>query len=151
MSEERCPHCGSKVPLVRDAFCVTCGEPLDEPPEVPRPAHEQEASRSGRQQHAPATVGPYDLRPEERGYFVGWVVFVIAGVYFACRGLAEGRSLFIVGGSAAILLGASQAAVIAVSRLRPWRTAVGVIWTVLIIVGFVIFFAADFLGRPLFR
>ena len=32
MSYETCPHCGDKLPLVLDAFCVTCGEPLNEPP-----------------------------------------------------------------------------------------------------------------------
>jgi hypothetical protein len=32
--------------MVRDAFCVTCGEPLDEPPEVPRTPEEQRAFRA---------------------------------------------------------------------------------------------------------
>lgn len=32
-----CPHCGSRLPIVRDAFCTTCGKPLDEPPALPRP------------------------------------------------------------------------------------------------------------------
>jgi hypothetical protein len=44
MSE--CPHCGSKLPVVRDAFCITCGEALDEPPEVPRTPVERAAFRA---------------------------------------------------------------------------------------------------------
>jgi hypothetical protein len=38
MSEERCPHCSCELPLVRDAFCGACGEPLDEAPGVPATA-----------------------------------------------------------------------------------------------------------------
>jgi len=32
MDRGTCPHSGSTLPIVRDAFCATCGEPLDEPP-----------------------------------------------------------------------------------------------------------------------
>jgi hypothetical protein len=52
MSEERCPHCGRRVPLVRDAFCVTCGESLYEPPETPRTPEEQKAFRAQMEQEA---------------------------------------------------------------------------------------------------
>ena len=31
---ENCPHCGAVLPLVGDAFCSQCREPLDEEPEV---------------------------------------------------------------------------------------------------------------------
>ena len=34
MSEHKCPHCGASLPQVRDAFCATCREPLDEPAEA---------------------------------------------------------------------------------------------------------------------
>jgi hypothetical protein len=50
MSDERCPHCGSDLPGVRDAFCGICREPLDEPPEVPRTPEEQAAFRASREQ-----------------------------------------------------------------------------------------------------
>src|SRR5262249_3896600 len=30
-----CPHCGTSLPIVEDAFCPACREPLDEPPEHP--------------------------------------------------------------------------------------------------------------------
>jgi hypothetical protein len=56
MSEENCPHCGSKLPLVRDAFCVTCREPLDEPPEAPRSPEEQAAFRAQVEQEAKQTL-----------------------------------------------------------------------------------------------
>lgn len=52
MSEERCPHCGSELPVVRDAFCVTCGESLDELPDPPRTPHEQEIFRKQVEQEA---------------------------------------------------------------------------------------------------
>src|SRR5437762_999619 len=57
MSEERCPHCGIKLPIVRDAYCGTCGEPLDEPPEVPRTPEEQEAFRARVERDARQGVG----------------------------------------------------------------------------------------------
>jgi predicted amidophosphoribosyltransferase len=46
MSDECCPHCGSKLPLVVDAFCGTCGESLDEPPEEDRSPEDQAAFRA---------------------------------------------------------------------------------------------------------
>lgn len=46
MSDDACPHCGGKLPWVRDAFCGTCGERLDEPPAVPRSSEEQAAFRA---------------------------------------------------------------------------------------------------------
>jgi predicted amidophosphoribosyltransferase len=52
MSDGCCPHCGSTLPLVRDAFCVTCREPLDEPREVPRTPEEQVAFRARVEQEA---------------------------------------------------------------------------------------------------
>ncbi len=52
MLEGRCPHCGDKLPLARDAFCSTCGEPLDEPPAVPRSPQEQAAYRKQIEQEA---------------------------------------------------------------------------------------------------
>jgi predicted amidophosphoribosyltransferase len=53
---DNCPHCGSKLPFVRDAFCVTCGEPLDEPPEVPRTPEEQRAFRAQVEKQAKQTL-----------------------------------------------------------------------------------------------
>lgn len=41
-----CPQCGDRLPIVRDAFCVTCGEALDEPPKCPRTPEEQRAFRA---------------------------------------------------------------------------------------------------------
>ena len=35
---EVCPHCGERLPIVVDAFCPECREPLDEPPAQPRAA-----------------------------------------------------------------------------------------------------------------
>jgi predicted amidophosphoribosyltransferase len=52
MPEERCPHCGDKLPLARDAFCATCAERLDEPPERPRTPEEQRAFRARVEQEA---------------------------------------------------------------------------------------------------
>jgi predicted amidophosphoribosyltransferase len=46
MGNNTCPHCGDRLPIVRDAFCITCGEPLDEPPERPRTPEEQAAFRA---------------------------------------------------------------------------------------------------------
>jgi hypothetical protein len=42
---------------VRDAFCLTCREPLDEPPEVPRTPQEQEAFRARVEQEAKQSLG----------------------------------------------------------------------------------------------
>lgn len=47
MDDTTCPHCGSKLPIVRDAFCTFCHEPLDEPPAVPRTDEEKAAFRTG--------------------------------------------------------------------------------------------------------
>jgi len=52
MPNERCAHCGDKVPLVRDAFCGTCGEALDEPPATARTPEEQHAFRTKVEQEA---------------------------------------------------------------------------------------------------
>jgi predicted amidophosphoribosyltransferase len=57
MSDNTCPHCGSKLPWVRDAFCGTCHEPLDEPPPVPRTSAEQEAFRARVEQEAKRDIG----------------------------------------------------------------------------------------------
>jgi tetratricopeptide (TPR) repeat protein len=46
MSSENCPHCGARLPIARDAFCITCGEAVDEPPEIPRTAEAQKAFRA---------------------------------------------------------------------------------------------------------
>jgi len=46
MSTDVCPHCGVKLPLSQDAFCGTCGEAMDEPPEVARTPKEQAAFRA---------------------------------------------------------------------------------------------------------
>lgn len=35
-STEKCPHCGSALGGMRDAFCPECHEPLDERPPEPR-------------------------------------------------------------------------------------------------------------------
>jgi predicted amidophosphoribosyltransferase len=55
MADELCPHCGSKLPLARDAFCGDCGQPLDESPEVPRTLEEQVAYRKQIELHAKRT------------------------------------------------------------------------------------------------
>jgi hypothetical protein len=99
----------------------------------------------------PTPGSPYDLRPEERWYAVGWLLFVVAGVYFINRGIAEERSPWIFAGSVAILLGVSQAAVIAIRQLRPWRKIVRVACMVIILAALVVIFALDFMGRPLLR
>jgi hypothetical protein len=78
---------------------------------------------------------PYQLRPEERWYFVGWLAWIVAGPYLIYRGLAGHDSFLVVVGVAAILLGVSQAAVIGVRGLRPWRKPVRVAWTVIMVVG----------------
>ena len=52
MLDGYCPHCGDKFPLVRDGFCATCRQPLDEPPEVPRSPEEQRAYRSQLEEEA---------------------------------------------------------------------------------------------------
>jgi predicted amidophosphoribosyltransferase len=56
MSDDCCPHCGDKLPLVRDAFCLTCGQPLDEPPETARTPEEQKAFRSQVEEEARQTI-----------------------------------------------------------------------------------------------
>ena len=43
MATLQCPHCDARLPYVRDAFCNNCGEPLDEPPPIPRTAEEKAA------------------------------------------------------------------------------------------------------------
>ncbi len=96
----------------------------------------------------PAPVDPYELRPEEQWYFWGWVAFVAGGVYFIHRGLVQERTFWIIAGSVAILLGVSQAAVIAIRQLRPWRKVVGVTWTIIILLAFVGIYVLDFLGHP---
>jgi hypothetical protein len=62
MSDERCPHCGSKLPVVQDAFCLTCGERLDEPPPRPRTPEEQKAFRAQVERDAKDGI-----------YFRGWL------------------------------------------------------------------------------
>ena len=52
MFDACCPHCGDKLPLARDAFCGTCGEPVDELPEVARSPEEQKAFRNRLEQAA---------------------------------------------------------------------------------------------------
>lgn len=54
---EQCPHCGSKLPLCRDAFCVTCREPIDEPPETLRTPEEQAAFRVRVEREAKESLG----------------------------------------------------------------------------------------------
>lgn len=56
MSEVFCPHCGDKLPLVRDAFCLTCGEPLDELPDKPRSSEEQRAFRAKVEEEAKQSI-----------------------------------------------------------------------------------------------
>lgn len=34
---DQCPHCGSVLPSIRDAFCPECRQGLDEPPSKPPP------------------------------------------------------------------------------------------------------------------
>src|SRR5437868_1995874 len=41
-----CPHCGSHLPNVRDAFCPDCRNPLDELPGIPSPDSPFEAPTS---------------------------------------------------------------------------------------------------------
>jgi hypothetical protein len=97
----------------------------------------------------PVPQDPYQLRPEERIYFLGWIGFVVGGPYLIYRGLVEDRLLFVIVGIAAILLGMSQAAVIGIRRLRPWGKVVRLTWTVLILAGFVAYYATEMLGRPM--
>jgi hypothetical protein len=50
-----CSHCGCNLPLVRDAFCITCGEAVDEPPERPRTPQERAAFRARVEEDARGT------------------------------------------------------------------------------------------------
>ena len=53
---EHCPHCGSKLPLVRDAFCGTCGESMDEPPAIARTPEEQKIFRTQLEREAKQNI-----------------------------------------------------------------------------------------------
>jgi uncharacterized membrane protein len=33
---EECPHCGAQLPLIADAFCAECRQPLEEAPLIRR-------------------------------------------------------------------------------------------------------------------
>jgi hypothetical protein len=92
---------------------------------------------------------PYALRPAERAYFVGWLLWAVAGAWFIFRGVVEGRAVFTLGGSAAVLLGACQAAVIAIRPLRPWRKVVGVVATVIILAAIIVVYALDLFRQRL--
>ena len=76
---------------------------------------------------------------------------VFVGTYLVYRGVNEERSVFLVSGSVAIVLGSSYAAVIAIKGLRPWRRTVGIAWTILLLLAFAIIRAFDAMGRPLLR
>jgi hypothetical protein len=52
MPFDTCPHCGDKLPIVRDAFCGTCDERLDEPPTAPRSPEDQRTFRLQIEQEA---------------------------------------------------------------------------------------------------
>ena len=47
---ETCPHCGDRLPIVQNAFCSSCRQPLDEPPspETKRAAKVASTPVSGR-------------------------------------------------------------------------------------------------------
>lgn len=52
-----CPHCGAELPPVDDAFCNTCFEPLNEPPETPRTEEEKRAFREAAEKRAKESKG----------------------------------------------------------------------------------------------
>jgi hypothetical protein len=68
MTNDCCPHCGSRLPIVRDGFCVVCREPLDEPLEVPRTPQEQQAFRARLERETRETL-----------HWLGWLLKFIHG------------------------------------------------------------------------
>lgn len=97
----------------------------------------------------PESADPYEVRPQEWVYLIGWIVFVVGGTWFIYRGIVRERPVLLVTGAAGIVLGLSEAAVIAIKGLCPWRKVVRVTWAILIFVAIVVYYALDVLGHPL--
>lgn len=43
----KCPHCGTALPAVGDAFCLICGKALDDSPEIVAPVTDRPPDRGG--------------------------------------------------------------------------------------------------------
>ncbi|HYV38051.1 MAG TPA: hypothetical protein VE988_20365 [Gemmataceae bacterium] len=87
------------------------------------------------------------IRPEERAYAVGWLLWCAGGVYLLYRGIGESRTFLLAVGVVAMLMGLTQSAVIVIKPLRPWKKWVRVTWVVIILLGLIIVQATDLLGR----
>jgi hypothetical protein len=57
MDQECCPHCGTRLPLVQDAFCGECGEALDEAPPSPPSVAERILLRRYKEGAPPGWLG----------------------------------------------------------------------------------------------
>jgi uncharacterized membrane protein YhhN len=99
--------------------------------------------------HQPEPTDLYKVKPQEWVYLLGWMLFFVGGVYFVYLGIIRDRSILVVSGSVGIVLGLSEAAVIVIKRLRPWRKLVRITWAIIIIVTVVVIYVMSMLGRPL--
>lgn len=85
--------------------------------------------------------------PKEYLYAAGWLLWTVAGGYFALRGFKEDRPIMLASGGAAIAVGIMEAAVIVLRPLWPWKRVVRVGWVMLFLIFFAIIVALDLMGH----